>query len=81
MIILQAPKKWLWCTEVNYNLMSGKISDVSVRPYMKGSDKVAKALDVKRIYWYAWDHSDPRVCGIPFTPTSIGTTVLGQLQV
>jgi hypothetical protein len=80
-VILHAPKKPLWCTEVNYNLMHGKIADISVRPFMKGTERVALAQDVKRVYWYAWNHGDPRVLGIPFTPTSVGSVVLGQLQV
>ena len=77
---LGAPAKPVWCTEVNYNLLHGPIAPSLITPYMQSTDRISTNRKVPRVYWYCYPgHSDPRVLGIPFTDTSLGTQVLKTL--
>lgn len=76
---LKAPKKPLWCTEINYNLMGGPIAKWKVAPYMQATDKFAKSGGVDRVYWYAQGHGNPEIFGIPFLIDSPGTKTLRGL--
>lgn len=78
---MNAPKKPLWITETNYNLLHGPLkSKLMVNRYISQTDKICKELGVSRIYWYAYGvHSNPKVFGIIFNQTSAGTQYLKRL--
>ena len=77
---LGAPTKPLWCTEVNYNLKCGPIPEQTVPAFLRSTTARSETAGVSRVYWYAYPgHSDPNLLGIPFTPTSVGTSVLRSL--
>jgi polysaccharide biosynthesis protein PslG len=75
-----APTKPLWVTEINYNLMHGNLPDWAVEPLMLATDKAMKDNNVRRCYWYAANHGNPEIFGIPFTPGSMGLQTLKFLS-
>ncbi len=76
---LGAPAKPKWITEINYNLFGGALSDAAIIDYMTRTDDICKDEGIFKCYWYCWQHSDPMLLGIPFTPTSQGTATLSDL--
>lgn len=74
-----APRLPRWVTETNYNLLGGPLPDATAMLDVTRTGRIADARGVGRVYWYAWNHGDPRVLGIPFTPTSVGTRALTPL--
>ena len=76
---LSAPTKPMWVTETNMNLFGGPLSDTGISDYMERIDAICKAEGIFKIYWYCWNHGDPNLLGIPFTPTSQGTKTLTAL--
>lgn len=78
---LKAPKRPLWITETNYNLLGGPIDPRLIDPYMKQTDLACKRLGIDRVYWYAYgSHTNPQTFGIPFTAESQGTRSLVALN-
>lgn len=74
---IQAPRKPLWVTETNYNLMGGPLPDSKIPAYIEKTNEHAENLGIRRIYWYGYGvHSNPQLFGIPFTRDSIGTQTL-----
>lgn len=76
---LGAPTKPRWITEINYNLFAGPLTAAAQDDYVRRTDDICTDEGVFKCYWYAWNHSDPMLLGIPFTPTSQGTATLGTL--
>jgi hypothetical protein len=76
---LGAPTKAKWVTETNYNLFGGPLSDAAIADYMVRTDGICVDEGIFKCYWYAWQHPDPALLGIPFTPTSRGTATLAAL--
>lgn len=78
---LGAPARPRWVTETNMNLLgpSQPLSDAAIQDYMPRIDQICKDNDIFKVYWYAWNHQDPSLLGIPFTPSSQGTATLTQL--
>jgi len=77
---LDAPTKPLWITEINYNLLNGALSLPNQMDLIQGTDIVGMGSRITRCYWYAMDHSDPNLLGVTFSPDSLTTKKLGQLN-
>lgn len=73
---LAAPKKAKWVTETNMNLFGGPLTDAAIIDYMNRIDAICTDESIFKCYWYCWQHSDPMLLGIPFSPTSSGTSTL-----
>lgn len=78
---MSAPAKPLWCTEINYNLFGGALSEIAQHRHIRATDNIMKTEGISRCYWYAYEHSDPQLLGIPFTNGSASMTALLQLSV
>lgn len=76
---LNAPTKPKWITEINYNLQGGALSDAAIIDYMTRTDDICTDEGIFKCYWYGWQHTDPMLLGIPFTPTTQGTITLDVL--
>jgi hypothetical protein len=78
---MNAPKKPLWITETNYNLLAGPLKTKRmVRSYLRKTNLICNELGIGRIYWYAYGiHSNPNVFGIIFNARSVGTEYLKRL--
>lgn len=77
---LGAPKKPAWVTETNFNLLAGPVPVTQVPGLVAGVDMACGDLRIHKAYWYAWEHTDPRLLGVPFTPESAGTAALERLM-
>ena len=76
----RAPRKPLWVTETNMNLMGGPLPVDEQTRLVRVTDRIADEQNIARVYWYAYGrHGDPRVYGIPFTAGSPGMTALEAL--
>jgi hypothetical protein len=61
-----APRRPLWVAETNFNLQAGPLEDPIALARLRGTGKAANAVNVARVYWYAWGvHGNPKVLGIP----------------
>lgn len=62
-------RKPLWITECNYNLGgTGNPYPVAKQVSLKQSTKIAcKSLDIARLYWYAFNYSNPSLIAITNT--------------
>lgn len=78
--VLQAPKKPLWVTEINFNLLGGNLPNWKIDPYMKRTDAILSANGVSRAYWYAYGHGSPSILGISFTSGETGLDTLQTLN-
>lgn len=79
---LNAPRKPRWVTETNFDLLAfdtNPMGKVEIEAYMQRVDVIAEAEHVHKVYWYCWQHGDPKLLGIPFTASSVGTGVLARL--
>lgn len=75
-----APRKPLWVTETNFNLMGGPLPVDEQARLVRVTDRIADEQNIARCYWYAYGrHGDPNVLGIPFTAGSPGMTALEAL--
>lgn len=76
---LSAPTKPKWVTETNMSLFGGPLVDATQNDYLWRIDQICTDEGIFKCYWYCWQHSDPMLLGIPFTPTSQGTATLATL--
>lgn len=76
-----APPLPRWITEANLDLLAGPIEPPDRQRAAVGSiDAVAAFHGIRRLYWYAWQHSDPMLAGIPLAPGTPGTRALERIQ-
>ena len=76
---VKAPHLPRWVTETNMNLLGGPLPDPTQLLAVTRIGRIADARGIARVYWYAWQHADPTLLGVPFTPTSVGTRALTRL--
>jgi len=79
LVRLGAPPKPRWVTETNMNLKGGPLSDEEISAYMRRINKICEEENIYKCYWYAWQHTDSHLLGIPFSPGSQGTSTLTQI--
>lgn len=79
LVLTGAPRRLMWVTETNYNLLCGALPDAVQKARIIRTDKLAKDLRIARVFWYAWgQHSDPKVMGIPLYPGTAGAGTLAR---
>lgn len=76
---VKAPHLPRWVTETNMNLLGGPLPDPTQMLAVTRIGRIARARGIARVYWYAWQHADPTLLGVPFTPDSPGTRALTRL--
>ncbi len=75
-----APRKLLWVTETNYNLMAGPLPPEVQESRVTMTEMRAQDERLARVFWYAWGrHLDPKVLGIPMLPGTRGAKALTKL--
>lgn len=78
---LGAPRKPLWVTECNFNLMHGALPEGQQCSIFDSVQAQGKALGVSTTFWYATGHSDPQLLGIPFVNGSAVNTAYKAVEV
>ena len=46
---------------------------------MTRTDGICTDEGIFKCHWYCWNHTDPNLLGVAFTPTSQGTQTLATL--